>query len=1288
MALNELGSLNKLNSLGSLNTLGSSSSVDDLTPEELLMIAKSRGGAVGQVAEELVHPERSILSTIGNGFKKAFKGFVDVISTPSEIVAGIISPDYTIKEAIEQNKRVSDAIFGDKNVFGGDEPTTLQKIGNFAVRLPIDILTDPLTYLTFGASAGVAGLKSLPKISLGVKAIEEAGLAAQAAKSGGVISKSLSKVGADLLKFAKNIERQKLGTMSAENLEVLSKQANDLKSGLLKKGVSQETIDFTENELKDLLKGTVEAPLQMDYAKKAISNLLDHNPGLIGTMLDKGGIKYFGKTVLSGQRIGSTLELIPGMTTLDKLTKPTRDSINSIFDPAMVKTGNEFVRLPEEFVGFKQQLKDLGESLHVDTFRNMSNIQKELNLNKDEWRLVMDSMSIRKMPADSRLARAYTLMLDLDEANLEMLKKAGVPIHNLENHTGLIFVPEDTRRVVKNSQFSKDVGAAQEASYAKFIEQKGMDLSDQIPDAFKYAEELPDSEIGKALGKSNPRRLFRGHTKEGMLKDRGRGISFATNREVAERFSKTDEIGFSRKGEVQEFYISPKAKILDASSLTPSKIGADMNRENIVKYAKENGYDAIDFEKAIDPKLGFKAENEIRILNKEILESNPVFSEAAKSPQEIGFAIGREKNKLVKSLQEGGKSLEDALKSPEVVKLDKMREAIDKLAPNKELVGKAEKLGLTKDEQGFFVDNNGSIFKRVAASATELQRAGFNNFDDNLLTAYTTRTMQNQRQALGQHFMEGLIRNFAKKIDEAPKSWIPIDNAGLLQKGIDMGIPLVSKEGAEYVFHPAIAKAYETMLGGITKDEMSVGFWKSFDKIQRYWKASVTSIFPMFHGRNAISNVFLNMMDMGEQVFNPVTHIMSMDLIKKDRLANSLSRKMIGTGDEAIKAGKEFSELMTKNVFTDKTGYTWTYGELRKAIKDSNVAFNKMLPGAGDVDMGDTESLAKFFGLDQTKTQRNLQKVNPFNTDQNAVIGLGRETGRVIEEQARLTNFIANLKNTGDVAHAAQRSKQFLFDYGNLTSFEKNVLRRLIPFYSFTKFNLQLQAKTLLSTPGRLGAEIKTINSLAEIMGGEQLTDEEKKLLPKWMANSIALKRGKEIISGFGTPIEQPFQQFQPNSLLGSISPLIRYPVESMTGYQFFRGKATSDVIDAKDYKDAPQALKDFIGYSEYQGLTRDGKTYNRSISLRPGNMNFINNLPFAGRIMNILGSMTDQDISSQAKSLSLITGIQARSADFEQLEKQQEEELRLKLEKILKDSGVRGEFKRGYTRKNTTPVE
>ena len=1401
-------------SLGGFQGFGSSGD-DTLSSQELLMMAKMNGGSLAQVAEELTHPERSILSTIGQGFKKAFQGFVDVISTPSEIVAGLISPDFTVKEAIEQNKRVSDAIFGDTNIFNKDgEPTTLQKIGNFLVRTPLDILSDPLTYLTFGTSAGVMGIKSLPKVTLYDDAIKAAGLTGKAAKQGGVVTRAVTSEGDEMLKYLRNVERQASGKIGLEKLAAQ-------RQGLLAKGVTEETIDFSEKELKRLLADTVEAPLKQDFAKATMSKLLANNPALVDTMIDKGGIKYFGKTILSGQRVGAVSALIPGMTMVDNATLGVRNSVAALFDTGLVKSADGYIRLPEEYVGFKNQLKDLSTSMKTDMFRNLSNVQNELNLTSDEWRLVMDSMSIRKIPADERLANAYMKMIDVDEKNLSMLKKAGVQIHNMENHTGLVYVPEDTRAFMKTNQFSKEIGSAKVASYAKFIEQvdgAGLSISQNVPQvkSFVEANKIPNlskeiteagsaQDVGFAIGRATDAKIqeltqngmsFADALKDGDVKELLElRKSVDTIPQATQKVGKPEALSLSYKQSAQEM----KA-ITDELTETWNKLGIKKQafEEDIVKLSSSiddvmnarltgelkgmvgstlnnlpsgSRKNAEIIMKRIEEYVGRADINKLKATVKprgaqEIVES--ITSKGIKELDEkaakkiVGKILQDEKmvqvdleelNKIIKSqlekktaVKKGGTEVVEELSEEQASKIAKLyneseaaryalaRRDLDENALTKlvdvvkkeweadpkgvkqllrSLVGSENKLNQTieamdlakmeankklsaipRNLDSYFVYAEGKVekvFKRVAAAATELEDAGFKGFDTNLLTAYASRSLQNQKQALGQHFMEGMIRNFSRKSTEASPDWLPITNSALLEKGKSIGMPLLADNGDELVFHPAIAKSFEKMMEGISNDELTEGFWKNFDKLQRYWKASVTSIFPMFHGRNAISNVFLNMMDLGYEVFNPKTHAMSMDIVAKDRISSRLMKRMVGSGDDAVKASQEFSEMMGRNMFTDKSGYTWTYGELHKVIKDNGLAFTPNVTGATDI--GDAGELSKFFGLDQSKRKQALQKLNPLNVEQNVIIKGGRELGSLIEEQARITNFITNLRNTGDVGHAVSRSKQFLFDYGNLTSFERNVLRRLIPFYSFTKFNLELQAKTLLSSPGRISSQIKAIQSIGDLIGGEQMTAEEQKLLPPWLANSINIKRkGKdgatEIISGFGTPIEQPFSAFQPNQFLGGISPLFRYPVEVMTGYQFFRGKATSEVIDASDFSKAPQAVKDFIGYSEYKGTTKDGKQFSRSVSLKPGNMNFIRNLPWAGRISNIFGQMTDKDTTADAKLLQSITGVQARAIDFEVEAERQERDLQLKLEGLMEDAGVRGSFTRYYTKKNTQQVQ
>ena len=380
-------------------------------------------------------------------------------------------------------------------------------------------------------------------------------------------------------------------------------------------------------------------------------------------------------------------------------------------------------------------------------------------------------------------------------------------------------------------------------------------------------------------------------------------------------------------------------------------------------------------------------------------------------------------------------------------------------------------------------------------------------------------------------------------------------------------------------------------------------------------------------------------------------------------------------------------------MFTDATGYDWTFKELHAVARDNGIAFNPNLTGPLDI-RNDKEGLARYFGLNQeSKAKRNLQKINPLNQEQFLPMRAGREVGTTIEEHSRMINFMANLRKTGDVAHAASRTKQFLFDYANLTPFEKNTMRRLIPFYTFTRKNLELQAKTFMTSPGRISAQIKTTKAIGDILGGEELTEEESKLLPSWLKNSINLKTktvdGKtQILTGFGTPLEQPFQQFGGSQIEGSLSPIIKIPLEKLTGYDFFRGKPISSVIDAKNFENAPEPVKQFIGYTKYEGVTSTGAKYVVQNALRPERMHSINSLPFVGRIMATLNSLTDEDVPGGLRTLQGITGIRMDDIDFERQKELKDLETIQALEKMLKDAGIRGQFTRGYNRKNTTILE
>lgn len=990
---------------------GFGTTTDTSSVDGLLYLAQQQGGALADAANELVHPRTSILSTMSDGFKNAFKGFVDTLSIPSNIVAGAISDDYTVGEAIDQHLRPSDVIFNDLP----ENASVMQKTGSFFVRTATDIVLDPLTYVTFGQGAGLLGLRALPKVQLAEKAAEKMGVAAFSARA-------LSDEGADVYKFLKNVEYQAKGLTVAKNIEAKS-----------------EIYTLAKNELDDLLKATIDAPLNQDFAKKAMTAMLEKFPHMSETVLDSGGIKFFGKSILSGQRISSALAMVPGMTVMDQATLPVRNFFSAPFDPTMVKVNGSWTRLPEEYVNLETAAKDLSTGLKDLKTKNLVDIVRGNKLTVEEAKMLTAAIESRKMPADARLANAYKQFLGFTEDQYQMLVKSGIAVSHRDNHVPHILLKED------------------------------------------MPAELPT------------------------------GMMFPPKQKA--------EASFARKmGET-------------------------------VAEAKANGF----------------------------------------------------------------------------------------------------------------------------------------TFDENIVTAHLQRTFDNVDSAVSSQFMRSLASSMGAPASQAPAGWRKVAVSGVTKEGEKI-LNILNREGEEMVFHPAVAARVEKFVGSVINDDASKDVLAAFDKVQNLWKASVTSVFPAFHGRNAISNVFMNFMDLGHHSINPVNHAMSAQLITLDRQANSLATKAAGVGPAADAAREELSEMLGRTVFDDAAGYNWTFGELRQVMKMNGVAFTKSTVGPLDIAVSRDETLSALFPeyLKGASKAKNIAKKSLPVSQQFVPFEVGREVGRAVEEQARILNFVANLRNTGDAMLAANRTKQFLFDYQNLTNFEKQYLRRLIPFYTFTRKNLEQQVKGLMTTPGRTEAQLTALTNLGDVISGGELTDEEREALPDWIKAGIGILRKKdgpivEIYGSFGSPIEAVFQQFQPNTLLGSVSPILRLPVEQASGYSFYQGKMLSDVTNATAFKRAPKPIQDFIGYTEINGQRSDGSPFTMYISLRPERMNLLLNLPPTSRVLGALKQMEAQDVSTGSKTLQQLIGLRPYSFDLEQEAEKREREMRIKLEKLLDDANVVATYKRVY---------
>lgn len=81
------------------------------------------------------------------------------------------------------------------------------------------------------------------------------------------------------------------------------------------------------------------------------------------------------------------------------------------------------------------------------------------------------------------------------------------------------------------------------------------------------------------------------------------------------------------------------------------------------------------------------------------------------------------------------------------------------------------------------------------------------------------------------------------------------------------------------------------------------------------------------------------------------------------------------------------------------------------------------------------------------------------------LIQRGLAAGTTIENNARLAHYLDKLDKGADSIEAALSVKKYLFDYGDITSFERDVMKRLFPFYIWSRKNIPLQLQELYKNP-------------------------------------------------------------------------------------------------------------------------------------------------------------------------------------------------------------------------------
>jgi hypothetical protein len=263
-------------------------------------------------------------------------------------------------------------------------------------------------------------------------------------------------------------------------------------------------------------------------------------------------------------------------------------------------------------------------------------------------------------------------------------------------------------------------------------------------------------------------------------------------------------------------------------------------------------------------------------------------------------------------------------------------------------------------------------------------------------------------------FLDDVGKTFGVAAKDAPSNYIQLP-----EHVIKLNPSLVGKVFPEEVASE-IGRATEYYMNPVYRPDIWGKFAKHFDQVQNVWKRWQLAVFPKYHLRNAVGNVWNVFLADGDPQFYP--KMGAIQAYRKYRHVpnyGEVSRKGLRTLGISVDDAEKFIYDMERLNVVEGGWY------------------------AADIDLSIRQTLGK-----------------------GGISGRGMKVGRTIENNARGALYLDGVVKRGlSPEEAALRVKKYLFDYADLTHFERNVMKRIMPFYTWTRKNIPLQLESLWKTP-------------------------------------------------------------------------------------------------------------------------------------------------------------------------------------------------------------------------------
>lgn len=418
------------------------------------------------------------------------------------------------------------------------------------------------------------------------------------------------------------------------------------------------------------------------------------------------------------------------------------------------------------------------------------------------------------------------------------------------------------------------------------------------------------------------------------------------------------------------------------------------------------------------------------------------------------------------------------------------------------------------------------------------------------VVAHVGRELESVRAIGSAEFLHELARRYGTRI--AQDGHIP---PGMVKAQADKFGDITR----EFVFAPPIAKLIESHVKQL---EDSRPILRAYDWLLGKWKG-LALMSPAYHLRNLFGNVWnAKLLD----AFDPRSWNEARFVQQAVASGKGLERKIAGTD--------------------------YTIRQL----------YRKMLVDHGLIGSG-------FFGIETRVTGNRVREILEDSTKPAAFARVAQELrgmnplkangtlGQIGEEMSKIGAVISRLRKGDSLEQAVATTKKALFDYGDLTDFERKTLRRVMPFYSWTRKNAELLLQVAATKPATLSMIPKLqLNIEREAAGDDQL--------PPSLRPAHIAKEGGIQISGGMNPRFLNAGYMLPLGELNLLNPLAPATAANQILDQI-GGPAGLAVDLATNYdrffdrpiREYPGQTKDFLGVS----MPPEAKHVLRSV--RPLNM-------------------------------------------------------------------------------------